>query len=245
MRLEGKVAIVTGGGRGIGRAIAEAFAKEGAKVVVTSAQNRKEIEEVAVNVEGLAIQGDITKIDDVYHIVNTTISTFGNIDILVNNAARGMKFINKNFMTGWKPFWEAEFEKWKLVIDTNINGVFLMTKAVVLHMLKNYYGRIINISINHETMKRKGFSPYGPSKAALESMSYIWAQELEGTGITLNILLPGGATATGMIPDNFPESMKKELLDPSIICEPAVYLASDEAKNVNGQRIIAKDWHNK
>ena len=71
-------------------------------------------------------------------------------------------------------------------------------------MLERKYGRIINISINHETMKRKGFTPYGPSKAALESMSAIWAQELEGTGVTLNMLLPGGATLTGMIPSHFP-----------------------------------------
>lgn len=245
MKLKDKVAIITGGGRGIGKAIAEAYAKEGAKVVVTSAQNKREIEEVASNIGGLAVQADVTNPDGVYHIVNTTISTFGKIDILVNNAARGMKFVNERFMTEWKPFWEAELDKWKLVIDTNINGVFLMTKAVVLHMLKNRYGRIINISINHDTMKRKGFSPYGPSKAALESMSYIWAQELENTGVTLNILLPGGATATGMIPDNFPDSMRSSLLDPSIIADPAVYLASDKSKDVNGQRIIAKDWGKK
>lgn len=241
MKLKDKIAIVTGGGRGIGKAIAEAFAKEGAKVVVTAAQNKQEIDDVAKSINGLAIKGDVTNIDDVSHIVETTIATYGKIDILVNNAARGMKFVNEKFMTEWRPFWEAEFEKWKLVIDTNINGVFLMTKAVVLHMLKNHYGRIINISIKHETMKRKGFSPYGPSKAALESMSYIWAQELECTGVTLNMLLPGGATYTGMIPDNFPEELKKDLLDPSIMGEPAVYLASDEAKDVNGQRIVAKD----
>ena len=87
-----------------------------------------------------------------------------------------------------------------MVIDTNVSGVFLLTRAVVLQMLKRGWGRIINISINRETMERKGFTPYGPSKAALESMSTIWAQELAGTGITLNMLLPGGATNTGMIP---------------------------------------------
>jgi len=124
MKLKDKVAIVTGGGRGIGKAIAEALAKEGAKVVVTAAQNKPEIEEVAKNINGLAIKGDVTNIDDVTYIVNTTISTYGKIDILVNNAARGMKFVNEKFMTEWRPFWEAEFEKWKLVIDTNINGVF-------------------------------------------------------------------------------------------------------------------------
>jgi len=116
MKLKDKVAIVTGGGRGIGKAIAEAFAKEGAKVVVTAAQNKPEIEEVAKNINGLAIKGDVTNIDDVTYIVNTTISTYGKIDILVNNAARGMKFVNEKFMTEWRPFWEAEFENGSLLL---------------------------------------------------------------------------------------------------------------------------------
>ena len=118
-----------------------------------------------------------------------------------------------------------------------------MTKEVIPQMLKQKHGRIINISINLETMKRKGFSPYGPSKAALESMSTIWAQELEGTGITLNVLLPGGATLTGMIPLNFPEDRKRNLLKPEVISSAAIYLASDEAGNINGQRIIAAEWN--
>jgi 3-oxoacyl-[acyl-carrier protein] reductase len=129
-----------------------------------------------------------------------------------------------------------------MVIDTNVSGIFLMTQAVVPHMLKRQFGRVINISINYETMKRKGFTPYGPSKAALESMSNIWAQELEGTGITLNVLLPGGATNTGMIPDQFPEDKRRDLIDPTIMGPPAVYLASDDAGRVNGKRIVAVEW---
>ena len=92
-------------------------------------------------------------------------------------------------------------------------------------------------------MKRKGFTPYGPSKAALESMSIIWAQELEGSGINLNILLPGGATLTGMIPETFSLEQKALLLKPEIMGPAAVYLASDEAKYINGKRIIAAEWN--
>ena len=243
MKLMNKVAIITGGGRGIGQAIAEAYSQKGAKVVITAARHREEIDAVAAKIGGLSIQADVTKLDDVERVINYVVSEFGRIDILVNNAARGMKFLNINFMTEWKPFWTSDPDKWRMVIDTNINGVFLMTRAVIPHMLKQGTGRIINISINHETMKHKGFSPYGPSKAALESMSIIWAQEIEGTGITINILLPGGATNTGMIPHAFPEPKRKKLLDPSIMGPPAVYLASDEAAGVNGQRIIAIDWN--
>jgi NAD(P)-dependent dehydrogenase (short-subunit alcohol dehydrogenase family) len=205
MKLENKIAVITGGGRGIGRAIAEAFAREGAKVVVTAARQKAEIEEVAPRINGAALLADVSKNDEVCRLVDSVILRFGRIDILVNNAARGMRFVNESFMTEPRPFWEADVDGWRLVIDTNITGVFLLTKAVVPHMLERGSGRIINISVSQETMRRKGFSPYGPSKAALESMSTIWAQELAGTGITLNVLLPGGATNTGMSPDSFPE----------------------------------------
>ena len=242
MKLKDKVAIVTGGGRGIGKAIARAFAQEGAKVVVTAARQRNEIEQVASKIGGTAVLANVSNKDDVQKLVDSVVSDFGKIDILVNNAARGMKFVNESFMTEPKPFWEADPDMWRMVIDTNISGVFLMTRAVIPHMLEQRFGRIINISINHETMKRKGFTPYGPSKAALESMSTIWAQELDGMGITLNVLLPGGATNTGMIPDTFPELKRKELIDPAIMGPPAVYLASDDASGINGQRIIAVEW---
>jgi 3-oxoacyl-[acyl-carrier protein] reductase len=242
MKLNKKIAIVTGGGRGIGKAIAGAFAREGASVVVTASRQRNEIEEVAASIGGTALLADVSKVDDVQKLIGTVISEFGRIDILVNNAARGMKFVNRSFMTEPKPFWEADPDMWRMVIDTNVNGVFLMTRAVIPHMREHRSGRIINISINHETMERKGFTPYGPSKAALESMSIIWAQELESTGITLNVLLPGGATNTGMIPDGFPESRRSKLIDPAVMGPPAIYLASDDASGVNGQRIIAVEW---
>jgi 3-oxoacyl-[acyl-carrier protein] reductase len=242
MKLEDRVAIVTGGGRGIGRAIAEALAAEGARVMVTAAREQREIEAVAAKIGGAAVLADVSSKDAVQRLVDAVLSQFGRIDILVNNAARGMKFVNARFMTDPRPFWEADPDAWRMVIDTNVNGVFLMTRAVIPHMLARRAGRIINVSINRETMRRKGFTPYGPSKAALESMSEIWAQELEGTGITMNLLLPGGATDTGMIPDSFPAAKRKELIVPAVMGPPAVYLASDEASGVNGQRIVAIEW---
>ncbi len=245
MKLQDKVAIVTGAGRGIGRAIAEAFGQEGARVIVTAARQRNEIIKVASQIGGTAILADVAVKDDVQRLVDSVISEFGRIDILVNNAGRGMKYVNDNFMTEPQPFWEADPDAWRMVIDTNVNGVFLMTRAVIPHMLERGSGRIINISMNYETMKRKGFTPYGPSKAALESMSIIWAQELGGTGVTLNVLLPGGATDTGMIPDSFSQSQRSKLIDPAVMGPPAVYLASDEAKNVNGQRFVAIEWFKK
>jgi 3-oxoacyl-[acyl-carrier protein] reductase len=243
MKLKDKVAVVTGGGRGIGRAIATAYAQEGALVIVTAAREKTEIDEVASRIGGKAILADVTNRDDVRMLVDRVLTESGQIDILVNNAGRGMKYVNQEFMTVPRPFWEADPDAWQMVISTNVGGVFEMSRAVVPHMLERGYGRIINISMNLETMKRKGFTPYGPSKAALESMSMIWAQELEGSGVTLNVLLPGGATLTGMIPASLSQRQRSQLLDPSVMGPPAVFLASDEAKECNGQRIVAIEWN--
>jgi 3-oxoacyl-[acyl-carrier protein] reductase len=96
--------------------------------------------------------------------------------------------------------------------------------------------------MNYGTMKRRGFSPYGPSKAALESESIIWAQDLDDTGVRVNVLLPGGATETGMIPDGVSASVRAGLLRPEIVGPPAVYLASDASRRVTGHRLVATRW---
>jgi NAD(P)-dependent dehydrogenase (short-subunit alcohol dehydrogenase family) len=93
--------------------------------------------------------------------------------------------------------------------------------------------------MNHETMRRAGFSPYGPSKAALESETIIWAQDLAGTGVTVNSLLPGGATDTGMVPPDIP---RERLLDPNIMVPPLLWLASEPASEVTGARFVANLW---
>jgi NAD(P)-dependent dehydrogenase (short-subunit alcohol dehydrogenase family) len=243
MKLKEKVAIITGGGRGIGRAIAYAYAAEGARLIVTAAREWKEIQEVASLTGGTAIQADVTNKEDVDKVIQTALSHYGKVDILVNNAARGMKYVSEDFTTTPALFWQTDPDVWRMVIDTNINGVFLMTRAVIPIMLEHQFGRIINISVHERTMRRKGFSPYGPSKAALESMSTIWAKELEGTGVTVNMLLPGGATHTGMVPSKIPQEQLTGLLKPEVMGPAAVYLASDEAAQINGKRIVAIEWN--
>jgi 3-oxoacyl-[acyl-carrier protein] reductase len=243
MKLKGKVAIITGAGRGMGRAIAEGYALEGADLILTAAREKRELDETADRLNALSVLADVSREDDAEKVVQAALQRFGHIDILVNNAARGMKYVSPSFMAEPTRFWEIDPKIWRMVIDTNVTGVFLMTRAVGPHLIKQGWGRIINVSMNYETMKRKGFSPYGPSKAALESMSIIWAQELEGTGITVNRILPGGATDTGMIPDGTPEKIRRSLLKPEIIVPPAVYLASDESEGVTGQRIVALEWN--
>ncbi len=243
--LEGKVAVITGGGRGIGRAIAEGFAREGARVAVVAAHERAEIEAVAAAIgpgRGLALLCDVTDPRACEQAIAETIARFGRLDVLVNNAGRGMKYISSRFFTEAPRFWDADPEIWRMVIDTNVNGPFFMARAAVPQMLRQKSGAIINVTMNYETMKRKGFSPYGPSKAALESETAIWAQDLEGTGITVNEVLPGGATDTGMIPDNLPGELRSRLLRPEVIVPPAVFLASDAGRRLTGRRLTATEW---
>ncbi len=154
-------------------------------------------------------------------LVERALAIRGRIDVLVNNAARGMRFVNERFMTEPRPFWEADPIAWRMVIETNIVGVFLMSRAVVPHMLAAGRGSIINVTVNHSTMVRRGFSPYGPSKAAVEAMTQVWAAELEGTGVVINLLLPGGATATGMVPDPVPEGVRPALAGHRRAARPA------------------------
>jgi NAD(P)-dependent dehydrogenase (short-subunit alcohol dehydrogenase family) len=117
-----------------------------------------------------------------------------------------------------------------------------MARAVVPSMLAHRWGRIVNISMNSETMRRRGFSPYGPSKAALESATVIWAQDLADSGITVNALLPGGATLTAMIPQSFPDHLRTTLLDPEIMVPPLLWIASIQSDGITGRRFVATKW---
>jgi 3-oxoacyl-[acyl-carrier protein] reductase len=239
------VAVVTGGGRGLGAAMALGLARAGYRVVITSARERKEIDATAAQAQAgeiIPVVADVTREDDCERVVDTALTRLGSLDILVNNAGRGMKYISDRFMTERTRFWEADPKAWRLVIDTNVNGPFFMARAAVGPMLRNLWGRIINISMNRDTMRRPGFSPYGPSKAAVESETIIWSQDLAGTGVTVNALLPGGATLTGMIPPGFPDSLRASLLDPAIMVPPLLWLVSSAADGVSGKRVIANRW---
>jgi 3-oxoacyl-[acyl-carrier protein] reductase len=247
--LEGKVAIVTGGGRGLGHAMALGLARAGAQVVISAARQTDEVRRVADDINAalgaprvLALQADVTQEADCRHLVDQAVAAFGGLHILVNNAGRGMKYVSPTFLTEPTRFWEVDSDTWRTIVDTNVNGPFLMAKAAVPHMLRQRWGRVINITMNHETMRRAGFSPYGPSKAALESETVIWAQDLAGTGVTVNGLLPGGATDTGMIPDGLPEAVRRQLLRPQVVVEPLLWLASEASADITGTRLNAARW---
>jgi NAD(P)-dependent dehydrogenase (short-subunit alcohol dehydrogenase family) len=244
-RLAGKVAIVTGGGRGLGRAMALGLARAGARVAITAARSGEEIEAVAREAEPgriVPLLADVSDEAECSRVVGAIQERLGPVDILVNNAGRGMRFVSERFMSEPTRFWETNPATWSMVIGANVNGPYFMARAVVPAMLIRRWGRVVNISMNHTTMRRRGFSPYGPSKAALESETIIWAQDLADTGVTVNALLPGGATRTGMVPDDIPEEIRGKLLEPEIMVPPLLWLVSEGADRVTGKRFNASFW---
>ena len=225
------------------------LAGAGVQVIATAAREEEEIQQVADEARArwgddrvLPLIADVTRQEDCEEVVAAALSRWQRLDILVSNAGRGMKYVSERFLTEPTRFWETDPKTWKMIIDTNVNGPFLMARTAVPPMIQAGWGRIVNISMNRETMRRRGFSPYGPSKAALESETAIWAQDLEGTGVTVNSLLPGGATLTGMIPDDLPAEIRSNLLDPEIIVAPLLWLVSSEADGLTGRRLIANRW---
>jgi 3-oxoacyl-[acyl-carrier protein] reductase len=127
-------------------------------------------------------------------------------------------------------------------MHTNVNGPFTMARHLTPYLVANGAGRIINVVTSFRTMQTQGFSPYGPSKAAMEAATVIWAKDLEGSGVTVNALLPGGAANTRMIPAG-EISDRSTLVQPEAMKAPIVWLMSDDAKDVTGQRFIAQLWN--
>lgn len=245
MAHDGKVAVVTGGGRGLGRAMALGLVRAGFRVAITAARMRDEIEAVAREAPPGRIYpliADVSSESACVALIQEVEVRLGPADVLVNNAGRGMRYVSERFLTEPPRFWEIAPETWRMVIATNVNGPFLMSRAVAPGMIARGWGRIVNISMNRETIVRRGFSPYGPSKAALESETAIWAQDLAGTGVTVNALLPGGASLTGMIPDELPSELRHKLISPEVMVPPLLWLVSDAAGEVSGMRINASRW---
>ena len=141
--LSGKTAIVTGAGRGLGRAMALGLARAGAYVVITAARTRLELDAVVDGVAKAhpgrtvcALMADVTRDEDCRRVVSQTIREFGAVHILVNNAGRGMRFVSESFFDTPTKFWQTDPAAWRMIIDTNVNGPFLMARAVVPHMLQ-------------------------------------------------------------------------------------------------------------
>lgn len=247
--LRGRTVLITGGSRGIGRSFALALARAGARVAVCG-RNAESLDRVLLDLRAqgaldpLAVVGDVSRRADSERIVERVLAGFGGIQVLVNNAGIGMRVVNEAFTTRPLPFWQADPDAWRSVIEANVMGPFYMARAATPAMVTAGFGRLINLSTSPVTMVRRGYSPYGPSKSALEAMTRVWAQDLAETGVTVNALLPGGATDTDLIPGSGSarRGADGQLLPVTVMDEALLWLVSDASNGVTGRRLIGRLW---
>jgi gluconate 5-dehydrogenase len=235
--------LVTGGTSGLGEAMVSALLDAGAAVALTgrdAGRARAAAERLGDGAVGVGM--DVRDEADVARGVAEAVGALGGLDVLVNNAGIGMRTVNPRFLTDPQPFWAVPADAFRDLVATNLTGYFLVAREVVPRLLDAGGGRIVNISMNHSTMNRAGFVPYGPARAGAEALSRIMAADLADSPVTVNILLPGGATATGMIPDDVPPGMREHLLPAEVMAAPIRWLCSPDAAGVHDQRIVATEF---
>ncbi len=237
--LNGKVALVTGGSKGIGKSIATALAGAGAKVCINYSSDEKAAEKTAaglkeINGWGLAIKADVSDSEAVAHMIDTVVNNAGTLDVLVNNAG----IIRDSLLMLMKD------EDWRRVIEINLNGAYHCSKAVLRPMIGEKWGRIINIVSPSAIMGRPGQTNYSASKGGIYSFTKSLAQEVARLGITVNALSPGVIKTD--LTEDLDEKLKKEFIDmiplrrfgnPEEVANAACFLASAESKYITGELI--------
>lgn len=244
--LEGCRAVVTGATSGLGAAMAGALLDAGAAVGVAARPGtRLDTALAAYRARGLPavpVPVDVRDPGSVTLAARQAIVGLGGVDIVVNNAGIGMRTVNPRFFERAQPFFEVAPSGFEDVIATNVTGYFLVARAFSLHFLEQGAGRFVNVSVNEATMVRRGFVPYGPSRAASEALSAVMTEDPRPFGIGVNVVLPGGATESGMIPDALSVEARAGLLRPEVMGPPIVFLASTEADGLTGERIVASEF---
>lgn len=247
MAADRQVAIVTGAGSGIGRAIALGLLGAGVEVAAvdreqpwlhalaeTAAERR-----LAGSLQ--AITADLAQADSFARIVGDVLGRFGRIDVLVNNAGVGQGAIRADQRRHPIRFWEITPEQWSRFVAVNATAPLMMARAVAPHMIERKRGRIIGVTTSLGTMMRAGYALYGASKAAAEAAHAVMAADLAGTGVTVNVLVPGGMTDTRIIPEA-EVAERARLIRPEVMVPPLLWLISDAARDVTARRFLAVHW---
>jgi NAD(P)-dependent dehydrogenase (short-subunit alcohol dehydrogenase family) len=245
-----RVAIVTGAAGGIGTAVTRALLATGVRVAGVD-RDREPLEALAVSAreqgagaELLTIQADLTSDSATDEVTRATRDRFGRVDILVNNAGIGPGAVRPDSWQRPLRFWEITPDQWRRFVAVHTTAPLALTNAVVPEMMHRGWGRIVNVTTSLGTMLNAGSPTYGPSKAALEALSAIMAKDLDGTGVTVNVLVPGGVTNTPMISDEAGFDRSK-LIQPEVMAPPLLWLISDAAAKVTGRRFLAVHWDTK
>jgi 3-oxoacyl-[acyl-carrier protein] reductase len=238
--IKGRCVVVTGGSRGLGRAMTLALMDAGARTAIVATGDNAPLRETLAQAarrggqEPLVALGDLRDPHDCARIARELVDGLGRVDALVNNA--GVPNVGPG-----APFWKLDADYWLRMSHSNTDGIFFLTKELAPAMIERGFGRIVNISTGDRTMVRKHLAPYGPSKAFVEAASRIFAQDLAGTGVTVNVLLPGGAVDT--IADvTGQQTVGKTFLKPDIMNGALLWLVSDLSNEHTGERFSCNLW---
>jgi 3-oxoacyl-[acyl-carrier protein] reductase len=250
--LDGKNIIVTGASGGLGRAMTEALVAAGAHVVAVDL-SQEALQTMADEIapdgnEGggnagrvLPMAANLQDPIQCEKIVKRAHQAYGALHGLVNNAGIGLSSIREDYYARNIKFWEVPDERWQTIFEVNARAAFLLSKAAVPYFLEQDWGRIVNITTSMDTMIRRGWTPYGPAKAALEAQSACWSKDVEDTGVTVNVLVPGGPANTPMVPPaSSPD--RAAMVQPDVMNAPICWLMSEGSNGFNGQRLTGTGW---
>ncbi len=242
-----QVAIVTGAGSGIGRAITLGLLGAGVDVAGVDREPDR-LEEVAGTARGGAgrfapIRADLAEPGECERSVVAAQQALGPIEILVNNAGIGQGAVRADRRRNPIRFWEVTPEQWARFVAVNATAPLLMARAVAPAMMRAGKGRIVTVTTSLGTMLREGYMLYGASKAAAEAGAAVMAADLTGTGVTVNVLVPGGMTDTRIILDH-EVADRTRMIRPEVMVAPLLWLISDAAAAITARRFLAVHWDN-
>jgi len=246
--LEGKTVVITGGNRGLGWVMANAVASEGANVAIVGTHKSyvlggaADLESIHRRGCALGIVADVSDDDSSEDAVSEVRACFGDIDVLINNAAIGPDVTSSDYKMSPAKFWEVDGFLWRRALLVNTYGPQRMAQLVIPTMLEHGWGRIINITTSLNSMYMIDGGAYGPSKAALEAHTFVMARHLEGSGVTANVLIPGGLADTRIVPPSVRRS-GVPIIPADIMREPTIWLASNDSNDINGMRFVALRWN--
>ena len=243
--LNGRTVLVTGAAGGIGSALVSGFLSNGANVVASDLDSDRlsQLEARHADANDRLMTGvcDVSDPEACARSVEAVVNRFGALDVLVNNAGLSMGIIRDDHMTNLVGIEEIDPAVWQQFVNVNFCGAWFLTKHAIGGMRERGWGRIINVTTSFFTMLRGGFHPYGPAKAGMEAMAAGHAKEFEGSGVTVNVVVPGGPTDTPMVPQSSGMD-RASLIRPEAMFHPMQWLCSEEAATTTGKRFVATEW---